>query len=53
MQAEAKYYCVDELILGTEQNLGKMGVEVRLQHCLVMVIVCPRVTMWCQFAGSP
>ena len=27
-QAEAKYYCVDELVLGTEQSLGKLGVEV-------------------------
>lgn len=30
LQAEAKYYCVDELVLGTEQSLGKLGVEVRL-----------------------
>ena len=36
MQAEAKYYCVDELILGTEQNLGKMGVEVRDRQGLAM-----------------
>ena len=28
LQAEAKYYCVDELVLGTEQSLGKLGVEV-------------------------
>merc|ERR1719357_2346570 len=27
LQAEAKYYCVDELVLGTEQSLGKLGVE--------------------------
>lgn len=29
-QAEAKYYCVDELVVGTEQSLGKLGVEVRV-----------------------
>merc|ERR1719397_1627999 len=27
LQAQAKYYCVDELVLGTEQSLGKLGVE--------------------------
>ena len=30
VQAEAKYYCVDELVVGTEQSLGKLGVEVNL-----------------------
>ena len=29
LQAEAKYYCVDELVVGTEQSLGKLGVEVK------------------------
>ena len=33
-QAEAKYYCVDELVLGTEQSLGKLGVEVRFDQNL-------------------
>ena len=32
LQAEAKYYCVDELVLGTEQSLGKLGVEVRIAN---------------------
>jgi len=27
LQAEAKYYCIDELVCGTEQSLGKLGVE--------------------------
>ena len=27
LRAEAKYYCVDELVCGTEQSLGKLGVE--------------------------
>ena len=35
-QAEAKYYCVDELVVGTEQSLGKLGVEV---GAVVLVVV--------------
>merc|ERR1719239_509480 len=44
LQAEAKYYCVDELVLGTEQSLGKLGVEGSdvVPICRVPLITSPR-----------
>ena len=50
MQAEAKYYCVDELVLGTEQSLGKLGVEVRLVYILISNL--SRSKMIADFKGS-